>query len=236
MDQVEYPAKADLWEGLLQLGSSREFNFGEIVYQQYAPSTGLFYVQQGKVKLCTLYPDGREKIYSLIVSPQFLGETSVIDGGSNICTAIALAKTKTVFIPKAKARLFLDANPHFAYLIMYTLAKKIRYMQNQVEDGVFRLPQRLARLLLFFYAEVELSSPKQEKMLIVTHDELANCLGTTRPKITKYLNEFCQQGLIEKGRGFIRIKDYEGLMNRCGKFDVNSKAFATLRQKFAPRQ
>jgi CRP-like cAMP-binding protein len=170
-----------------------------------------------------IYPDGKEKIYSIIVDPQFLAETYVIDGGPNICSAITLAKTQTIFYSKEKAQIFLESNPTFAFIIMHTLAKKIRYMQNQVEDGAFRLPQKLARLLLFFYTETESPLKQDKKMLhnkklIVTHDELAHCLGSTRPKITKYINEFYQQGMIEKGRGFVRIKDDESLIRMCGKY------------------
>ncbi|XWX60176.1 Crp/Fnr family transcriptional regulator [Desulfitobacterium sp. AusDCA] len=89
----------------------------------------------------------------------------------------------------------------------------------QVEDAAFKLPQKLARLLLNFNDYVELPSENREIRLVVTHNELASFLGTTRPKITEYLNEFYKQGLIEKGRGFIQIVDSEGLKKMSGKYE-----------------
>lgn len=199
----------------MELGVRQDFNFGDIVYKQNEPSPGLTCFQQGKIELCTILPCGLKKDICMVGTPHILGETSVIDGGVNICTAIARAKTKVVFVPKEIALEILLSNPNIMNAIMSAMAKKIRFMQTQVEDAAFRLPQKLARLLLSYNEYTE--SPCKER-LIVTHDELASFLGTTRPKITRYLNEFYMNGLIEKGRGDIRIKDYEGLKRISGKF------------------
>ncbi|HEY8891009.1 MAG TPA: Crp/Fnr family transcriptional regulator [Clostridium sp.] len=205
-------------EALLKLGDHQDFNFGDIVYKQNEPSRGLVYFQEGKIKLYTSFPDGMKRTICMVGAPHILGETSVIDGGTNICTAIALAKTKIVFIPREKMQAILLSNPNFMHMIMSDLAKKIRYMQLQVEDAAFRLPQRLARLLLCYNDYMKFPREEHELTLIVTHNELASCLGTTRPKVTEHLNEFYKHGLIEKGKGFIRIKDYEGLEHISGKF------------------
>ena len=208
----------NIWEALSELGDHQEFNFGDIIYKQNEPSRGLVYFQEGKIKLYTIFPDGMERTICMVGSPHILGETSLFDGGKNICTAIALAKTKVVLISREKVKAILLSNPNFMYVIMSALAKKVRYMQVQVEDAAFRLPQRLARLLLSYNDYLEFPREEHDLRLIVTHDELASCLGTTRPKVTEHLNEFYRHGLVEKGRGFIRIKDYEGLKHISGKF------------------
>jgi len=216
--KVENILEESIWKTLLELGVHQEFNFGDIVYKQNEPSRGLICFQQGKIELCTILPGGMKKNICMVGTPHILGETSVIDGGTNICTAIAQAKTKVVFVSKEIAQEIFLSNPNLMYVIMSAMAKKIRYMQIQVEDAAFRLPQKLARLLLSYNEYLESPCKEHDGRVIVTHDELASFLGTTRPKITKHLNALYKQGLIEKGRGYIRIKDYEGLKHICGKF------------------
>ena len=95
------------------------------------------------------------------------------------------------------------------------MARKMRSMQAQAEDLAANIPQRLARMLLNCNKYGVFTHKEQEEHITITHDDLANFLGTTRPKITEHLNNFRKQGLIEKGRGYIIIKDYEGLKKLC---------------------
>lgn len=217
--RVENTSQMNLWKGLLKFGDPQEFNFGDVIYKQYEPSKGIYYFLQGKIKLFTNLDDGMERTIRIVVTPHILGETSLIDDGVNLCTAIALAKTKILFIPRERVQTNLLSNAILINMIMSSLANKIRYMQFQVENAAFTLPQRIARLLLNFNDEINFHNPKNCSRLIVTHDELASILGTTRPKITKHLNDFYNLGLLEKGRGFIRIIDCEGLKSICGKFN-----------------
>ena len=206
------------WDAVFELGDHEEFDFGDIVYKQNEVSRGLVYLKEGKIKLYSIFDYGMQRTICIVGAPHILGETSIIDGGTNICTAVALAKTKVIFISREKVQTILLSNPNFMHEIMYALAKKIRYMQLQVEDAAFRLPQKLARLLLSYNDYMVFSREEHDSTLIVTHDELASCLGTTRPKVSEHLNEFYKHGLIEKGKGFIKIKNYEGLKDISGKF------------------
>jgi CRP/FNR family cyclic AMP-dependent transcriptional regulator len=201
----------DTWKTLFSLGVAREFEAGEVIYFQDEPGVGLVGLEQGKIKNCVFFPDGTEKILCILEAPSMTGETAVIDGGSTICSAIAVCKTKVVFIPVETAREFLLSNPGLMMIIMNTMAKKMRSIQMQAEDMASNIPQRLARMLLNCNKYGMFTHKEKEKRLIITHDELANFLGTTRPKITEHLNIFMKQGLIDKGRGYITIKNGEGL-------------------------
>lgn len=201
---------------LFKDGELLEFNYGDIIYKKDEQSKGFYYFKQGKIKICSIFPDGMGRTINIMRTPCLFGETALIDGRANICTAIAIAKTKVLFIPKEKFPAILSANPILTSMIMNSMAKKIRLMQLQVENASFKLPQRIARLLLNHYDELKKVNHKDDIRIIVTHDELASFLGTTRPKITEHLNEFSRLGLIEKGRGYFRIIDYDGLQNTGG--------------------
>ncbi|WP_434511405.1 Crp/Fnr family transcriptional regulator [Desulfitobacterium sp. AusDCA] len=94
----------NIWSTMLELGIQQEFTSGDIIYKQCEPSSGLVCFQEGKIKLYTLLPDGIERTICMVGTPHILCETSVIDGGTNICTAMALAKTKVVFISNEKVK------------------------------------------------------------------------------------------------------------------------------------
>ncbi|NLI90889.1 MAG: Crp/Fnr family transcriptional regulator [Peptococcaceae bacterium] len=199
------------WENLLKLGTARKFDPNEIIFFQDQPSSGLVCIKKGKIKTCMFFPNGKEKIFTFLDAPCFLGETPVIDGGMNTCSAIAIDPTEIVFISREDALKFLSENQGLYMIILRIMATKMRWMHMQVNDMLFPMKQRLAYFLFNYNDYGVFPNKEMSQKLVIKHDDLANLLGTTRPLITKYLNEFCKSGLIEKSKGFILIKDYEGL-------------------------
>ena len=205
----------ETWDVLFEMGSPREYNAGDIIYLQDEESLGLVCLLEGRIKNCAIFADGTEKTLCILEAPSITGETAVIDGGKSICSSIAMTKIKVIFISREKAKQFLLSNPKVMMLVLNTMARKIRSMQIQAQDMAVNIPQRLARMLLNCNKYGVFTHQEAEIRLTITHDELASFLGTTRPIITKYLSEFTSQGLIEKGRGYITIKNHDGLKNVC---------------------
>ncbi len=206
------------WRELLKLGTLRKYRTDEIIFLQDQPSSGLVCLKEGKLKTCMLFPNGKEKILSILDVPYILEEMPIFDGGVYTCSAIAMAPTEIVFVSKEKTLDFLKSNPDLYRVALRVMAKKMRWMHIQANDMLFSIPERLAYLLLN-YSDYGIFPNKQKDVkLIITHDELACLLGTTRPLITKYLNEFYRLELIDKGEGYIIIKDLEGL-KKLGKAD-----------------
>lgn len=205
----------DTWDLLFKLGSPREYNAGDIIYLQDEESRGLVCLLEGRIKNCAIFADGTEKTLCILEAPSITGETAVIDGGKSICSSIAMTKAKVIFIPREEAKQFLLSNPQVMMLVLNTMARKIRSMQIQAQDMAVNIPQRLARMLLDCNKYGVFTHQEEEIRLTITHDELASFLGTTRPIITKYLSEFTSLGLIEKGRGYITIKNPQGLKQLC---------------------
>ncbi|BAE86558.1 Crp/Fnr family transcriptional regulator [Desulfitobacterium hafniense] len=198
-------------ELLAHLGTPREYKPGEFIYHQDEPASGLVYLEEGRIKNLALYPDGTEKALCILEAPSITGETAVIDGGTSICSAMAVTRVRIVFIPREKAQELLYSNPNLMMLILNYMALKMRSMQMQAQEIVSNTPQRLAYLLLNYKKYGIFVHNEHDPRLYIKHDELASFIGTTRPKITEHLNVFMAKGLIEKGRGYIVIKDTEGL-------------------------
>lgn len=196
---------------LKHLGTPLEYGPGEMIYYQDEPASGLVYLDEGKIKNFFLYSDGTEKTLCILEAPSITGETAVIDGGTSICCAVAVTQVKIVFIPREKAQELLASKPELMMLILKYMALKIRSMQVQAQEIVSNIPQRLAYLLLNYKKYGIFVHNAQDPRLFIKHDELAGFIGTTRPKVTEHLNNFSRKGLIDKGRGYIVIKDLEGL-------------------------
>lgn len=201
----------DEWNNLLKLGKSRTYNPNEVIVFQDQPSSGLLCLKKGKIKTCMFFPDGKEKIFTILDAPCFLGETPVVDGGMNPYSAVAIDQTEIVFVSREDSLEFLAKNPDTHMVILRIMATKMRWMHMQVNDMLFPMKQRLAYFLFNYNDYGVFPNREMDQKLVIKHDDLANLLGTNRPLITKYLNEFCKSGLIEKEKGAIIIKDYEGL-------------------------
>ncbi|HEY8891010.1 MAG TPA: Crp/Fnr family transcriptional regulator [Clostridium sp.] len=222
MLKIEYLLDEETWKKLIQLGTLREYTIGDVIFLQEQPSLGLVCLKQGRIKTCIIFPNGNEKLLTILDAPCILGEIPIIDGGMNTFSAIALKPTKIVFISIEKTQKFLSENSDLYIVIMKIMAKKMRWMHVQADEMLFCIPRRLAYLLLNYNDYGILPNKEMDETLIITHDDLASLLGTTRQLITKYLNEFSKLGLIEKERSHISIKNYEGL-KRISDTDLKNK-------------
>lgn len=208
----ESPIASDLldnetWQMLFALGTINQFRRGEIIYFQEEPNVNLVCLMKGELKNCIFLLDGTEKTLNILKAPSITGETSIVDNKPSVCCAVALTDVTVSIIPREKAREVLLSNASLMALTLQILTKKMRSMLLQVEGVVTSVPQRLARMLLTLNGYGVYSHQEHDDRLVITHDELARFLGTTRPKITEFLSEFTKMGLIERGRGYITIKD-----------------------------
>lgn len=208
---ANYDLDNETWEMLFSLGTLREYRAGEIIYFQEEPNTGLICLKKGKVKNCIFMLDGTEKQLNILKAPSITGETSVVDDGMSICCAVAVTDATVSIIPQDKAREVLFLNPYLMDLTLHIMAKKMRSMLMQLEGVVTTIPQRLARMLLTVEGYGVYTHQEHSDRLIITHEEMARFLGTTRPKITEFLSEFAKMGLIVRGRGYLTIVDRKGL-------------------------
>lgn len=206
----------EAWQELIALGTTHEYAAGNIIFLQDQPSLGLAYLQAGRIKTCIFFPNGNEKLLTILEAPCILGEIPIIDGGMNTFSLVALEPTQMVFVPVEKSQSFLADHPRLNVEIMRILAIKMRWMHLQADAMLFSIPQRLAHLLINYnYYGILPNKEIVNESLVITHDELASLLGTTRQLVTKYLNEFSKLGFIDKRRNCITITNYDGLKRIC---------------------
>lgn len=217
-----YQLDDNVWQQLYSLGTSCRYNAGDILYMQGESFTNLFCIKQGRIKNCTYFAKGVEKVLYIQEAPALSGETAVVDDGLSISSAVALTPVEAVIIPRKTAQEFLFKNPEVMMFLVRVFAEKLRSMHAQAESLVLNNSQKLAALLLNYHNYVIYHEPSLEGRLIITHDQLAGFLGSARPKVTNSLNHFADQGIIRKGRGYIEIID-EQRLREIAQADIGGK-------------
>ncbi|MDR1961423.1 MAG: Crp/Fnr family transcriptional regulator [Gracilibacteraceae bacterium] len=214
MDQFEeiLGASEDKWESLMQKGHPRSFKAGEIIFVQGQDGKFLYCINFGIVKNVIFMSNGKEKIIHFLVAPAITGQSGIFDNKGNICSAVAVTDADCVVIPREEFKRFLFKNPQVMYKICMDLVQKARCTQTQSEGIYNSVPHNLARFLLDV-CNYGIISEHHKPPVAYKHENIANLLGTTRQRVTQYLNEFQKQGLIDNSKGIIKILDVEGLSN-----------------------
>lgn len=199
------------WDELCAQGILRHVPANTILYMQGDCSTGLICLRQGMIKNSVIYENGSEKTLCILSAPAITGETSVIDDGVSINTAKAVTDIEVSIVPRNRAKAYLENTPSMMILMLKLFATKIRLIQLQAELAVLSNECKLARMLVALI-ENQIYCEKDSLSLRATHKQLADFIGTTRPKITMYLGHLEKLGLISKARGQLLINDLDGLM------------------------
>jgi CRP/FNR family cyclic AMP-dependent transcriptional regulator len=207
----------DQLKKLSQWVKDRSFQKGELIYLPGEPSESVYFLKNGKVKLSYLGPEGKEFTVSMLEEGEPFGEMSVVGEENRNLKAEALEDSVLCTVSKRDFLHFADQTPKLSLKVAKKIGQHRREIQNSLADLLFKdVPTRLAGLLRQLAAQYGTESNSGTRIEPgFTHEEIAKLVGSTRETITANLNEFESDGLIEKGRGEIVIKDEEELKVRA---------------------
>jgi CRP-like cAMP-binding protein len=177
-----------------RITKSRE---GELIFSQGDPADALFYIQKGKVKITTVSEHGKEAVVAILNAGDFFGEGCLAGQPLRISTAAAMIDTLAARLDKAAVIRVLHDEPAFSELFMtYLLARNIR-MEADLIDQLFNSSEkRLARLLLLL-ANFGKEGKPQPVVAKISQETLAEMIGTTRSRVSFFMNKFRRLGFIE---------------------------------------
>ena len=180
--------------------SSREYRPGRSVFAQGDEANAVFYVLRGKVKLSVVSARGKEAILGVLGRGAFFGESCLAFQPRRLSTARALLPSTIVRLEKQRMTALLHREPHFAELFLaYLLSRNLRIEEHLIDHLFNSSEKRLARLLLLLAHFGK--EPKPETVVPrMSQETLAAMIGTTRSRVSFFMNRF-------KKKGFI---DYEG--------------------------
>jgi len=173
-----------------------EFRKNQRVFSQGDVADAVFYIQKGKVKLTVMSEQGKEAVVAILEPGQFFGEGCMNGHPMRIATTTAMEDCVITEITKAAMIAALHDEPAFSELFMaYLLTRNSRIEEDLIDQLFNSSEKRLARLLLLLANFGKEGNP-QAISPNVSQETLAEMVGTTRSRVSHFMNKFRKLGLI----------------------------------------
>jgi CRP-like cAMP-binding protein len=173
----------------------------QVLYSQGDAADAVFYIQGGRVKLTVVSQQGREAVVAILERGSFLGESCLAGQTVRTATATALEDSSIVRIDKGAMIRVLHEEPTFAELFLsYLLAHSIRIQEDLVDQLFNSSEKRLARILLLM-AHFGKEGKPEPVIAKVSQEMLAEMIGTTRSRVSFFMNKFRKLGFIDYNGG-----------------------------------
>lgn len=174
-----------------------EYRKGEVVFSQGAVADAVFYIQKGEIKLTVISEQGKEAVVGILGSDHFFGEGCLNGHPLRTATATAIDECLITRISKAAMIAIMRDEPKFSELFMAHLLSRNSRIEEDLIDQLFNSSEkRLARLLLLLanYGKDAKPEPIIGKF---SQETLAEMIGTTRSRVSFFMNKFRKLGYIE---------------------------------------
>lgn len=196
---------------LLRLAERKRFSKGEFVFSTGGPGKNVYFLVRGRVKIYELSPLGREVILWFCFPGEIFGLAEVARGGGRVVNAQACEDSEVIAVSQEQFRAFLKGHPEVAFLSMQVLASRLRVLgevlANLVSDDV---NTRIAKLILRLGARYGKRAGKEIHLDIpLTHQEIADMVGTTRQTVTTVLGQWKRHGVLSIDSHRILIESEE---------------------------
>ena len=188
-----------------------EFKEKETLFTQGDPADSVFYLQNGRVKLTVVSHRGKEGTITLLSSGDFVGESALATvPGPRLSTATAINKCTAFKITREEMIRLIHQEHEFSDMFLkFLLARSMRTQADLVDQLFNNSEKRLARILLLM---AEFGKPGEQETFIppITQETLAEMVGTTRSRVSFFMNRFRALGLISYNG---RIQVHKSLLN-----------------------
>jgi CRP/FNR family transcriptional regulator, cyclic AMP receptor protein len=205
------------WESLLA-GITRgktvvEYGAERRIFDQGQAADSIFYIRKGKVKLSVISQHGKEAIVATLSAGEFLGEGCIAGQSLRMATATTVIDCNLFRIEKQLMQRMLHEKHEISELfVAHLLSRNTRYEADLVDQLFNSSEKRLARILLLL-AHFGKESKSELVLPEVSQDSLAQMVGTTRSRVSHFMNKF-------RKLGFIDYSDSNGLMVHSGLLSV----------------
>jgi CRP/FNR family transcriptional regulator, cyclic AMP receptor protein len=190
--------------------SISEYRKDQIVYRQGDPADSVFFIQSGKVKKTVVSEQGKEAVVAVLGADDFFGERCLAGYELRLTTVSAMAKCVIARISKTDITRVIHEEPTFAELfISHLLARNSRIEEDLVDQLFNSSEKRLARVLLLL-ANFGKEGRPEPILARISQETLAEMIGTTRSRVSFFMNRFRQLGLIDYNG---KIEVHSSLLN-----------------------
>lgn len=176
--------------------TAASYRKGEVIFRQSDPADAVFYIQKGAIKLTVESRQGKEAVVGILGPGEFLGAGCLIGQPRRLATARAMIESDVMRVSKATMLRALHDEPRFRELFMaHLLARNSRAEEDLADQLCNFTEKRLARTLLLLANFGQHGEPLPAPAPI-SQETLARIVGTTRSRVSQFMNEFRKKGLI----------------------------------------
>jgi CRP/FNR family cyclic AMP-dependent transcriptional regulator len=182
------------------------FAKAQTVYSQGEHCSSVLFIKSGIVKLSAINEDGKEAVIAILEAGDFLGEACLSDASSE-CVAMALAMESTTVLviqKKEMLRVLREEEDFRSYFMSYLLRRNAKTEADLLDQLRNSSEKRLARALLLL-ARHDKEGPAKTDVTYIPQETLAELIGTTRSRVSLFMNKFRRQGFIDYSRGRLRV-------------------------------
>jgi len=199
---------------LAMVGEGRsigEYRKDGIVFSQGDPADAVFYIQKGKVTVSIVSKQGKEAVVAIHETNDFFGEACLAGQTRRIATVATTMDSVIVRLEKAAIVRVIQQEPAFSGMFMaHLLAQAIRVEADLVDQLFNSSEKRLARLLLLM-ANFGKEAKPEPLITKISQETLADMIGTTRSRVSFFMNKFLKLGFIGYNGGSIEV--HNSLLN-----------------------
>jgi CRP/FNR family cyclic AMP-dependent transcriptional regulator len=169
----------------------------QIIFAQGDAADSVFYIKTGKIKVTVISKQGKEAVVAILGADQFLGEGCLIGQPKRLATATAMTDCVTMCVDKIEIVRVLRDEPTFSRMfVSHILTRNARVEEDLVDQLFNSTEKRLARVLLLM-ANFGKDGRPEPVIAKISQETLAEMIGTTRSRVSYFMNKFRQLGFID---------------------------------------
>ena len=202
-------------EELSQVSAAKtcqHYGKGQVIFQEGTPTSGLYCIHSGKIRVIKVGGDGKEQVVHLGKEGDILGLSALMTDAIHSTSAITLEESIVCFVPRSSFLHLLVSNSQFCTALMRLLADSLR----QAEQGMLHLAykpvrERLASALLLLLHTYQPAAKHEQFSITISREELASLAGTVKETTIRLLSEFKEDGIVASKGSQITILKPEKL-------------------------
>jgi CRP-like cAMP-binding protein len=189
----------DLFKRVDTQAATGDYQNRQVIFAQGDKADAMFYIQDGSVKLTVMSRNGKKAVIAILRQGDFFGEGCLVKQSLRMSTATAIQSSTIARMKKTPLARVIQQEPAFAKLFIAYLLSRIGRVEEKLVDQISSSSEkRLARILLLLAGIGLHSKPTTEPVILkVSQETLAEMVGTTRSRVSYFMNRFREMGLID---------------------------------------
>jgi CRP-like cAMP-binding protein len=188
----------DLFKGVDTQAVTQDYENRQVIFAQGDKADAMFYIQDGSVKLTVMSKDGKKAVIAILRQGDLFGEGCLVRRSLRMSTATAIQSSTVARVKRASLARVIHREPAFAKLFIAYLLSRIGRVEEKLVDQISSSSERrLAKILLLLAGVGLQSKPAEPVILKVSQETLAEMVGTTRSRVSYFMNRFRKMGLID---------------------------------------